>query len=198
MKHDDNQMTQESSTSNEGRLHVYTGDGKGKTTSCVGLAVRASGAGLSILFIQFDKGPPDDSNLYSERKILHSIENITLIPTGCARVQSDGSFRMGTTNEDKIEAKRGLDEAVTGIREGKYDLIILDEIVTSTTYGLIQKEDLESIVNLWIECGKKCELVLSGRGASDWLVNQADLVTEMKKIKHYYDKGIPARHGIEY
>lgn len=191
-------MTQESSTSNEGRLHVYTGDGKGKTTSCVGLAVRASGAGLSVLFVQFDKGPPDDNSLYSERKILRSIENITLIPTGCARVQSDGSFRMGTTDEDRIEAKRGLDEALTGIREGKYDLIILDEIITATAYGLIQKENLENVVYFWFECGRNCELVLSGRGASDWLIDQADLVTEMKKIKHYFDKGIPAQHGIEY
>ncbi len=191
-------MTQEPSTSQESRLHVYTGDGKGKTTSCVGLTIRAAGAGLSVLFIQFDKGPVDDSNLYSERKILWSIDNVTLIPTGCARVQSDGVFRMGMTDEDYAEAKRGLGEAVTGIKCKKYDLIVLDEIITATTYGLIEKEDLVNIINLWIENGRKCELVLSGRGATDWLIEQADLVTEMVKIKHYFDQGIPARHGIEY
>lgn len=179
-------------------MHVYTGNGKGKTTSCIGMAVRASGAGLSVLFIQFDKGPADGTDLYSERKVLCSIDNVKLIPTGCARVQSDGVFRMGLIDEDYSEAKRGLEEVAIGIKSEKYQLIILDEIVTATTYGLIEKDDLMNVLSLWIENGRKCELVLSGRGAADWLINQADLVTEMVKIKHYFDEEIPARQGIEY
>ncbi|MBU1024093.1 cob(I)yrinic acid a,c-diamide adenosyltransferase [bacterium] len=181
----------------EGMLHVYTGDGKGKTTSCIGLAIRSAGAGHNVLIIQFDKGPDSDT-LYSERKVLKGIDKITLIPTGCNRREPDGTFRFGVDQNDIDEANRGLSEIRKGIRSGNFDLIVGDELITSASTGLIKKEDLKDVVSEWLESGRKCELILSGRNCDDWLMENADLVTEMKKIKHYFDKGTLARKGIEY
>ena len=180
-----------------GMLHVYTGDGKGKTTSSVGLCVRAAASGKKVLFIQFDKDPLDDT-YYSERKVLFKMDNVTLIPTGCNRRLDDGTFRFGVEPQDTAEAERGLAETEKGIDSIEYGLVILDEIVTSVTYSLIKKEDLQKVIDLWAAKGKKHDLVLTGRGAENWLIEQADLVTEMKKIKHYFDKGFLARKGIEF
>jgi cob(I)alamin adenosyltransferase len=190
-------MNQEYTIPLFGMLHVYTGDGKGKTTSSIGLCVRAASADKKVLFIQFDKGPHDDLH-YSERKMLFKMENVTLIPTGCNRRKEDGTFRFGVEQSDLDEAERGLREAHAGIESTAFGLVILDEIVTSVTYNLIKREDLQKLIDLWTANGKKHDLILTGRGADNWLIDQADLVTEMKKIKHYFDKGFLARKGIEF
>jgi len=184
-------------TSKPGMLHVYTGDGKGKTTAAMGLALRASGAGMKILIVQFDKCP-DDYNHYMERKILMRMDNIVFIATGINRMLNNGTFRFGIEPGDSDEAKRGLMEAKKSIENGNYGMVILDEAITALSYGLISESDLRSIIDLWKQCGKKSELILTGRGATEWLINEADLVTEMKKIKHYFDKGVKARIGIEF
>ena len=180
-----------------GMLHVYTGDGRGKTTSAIGLALRSAGAGFKVLIVQFDKGP-DNSDHYSERKSLAQIKNIKLVVTGLDRMQHDGSFRFGVENGDIEEAKRGLAEATKGLLGNDYKMIILDEIITACSYSLIPEKDLGDIVGIWRKTGRRTELVLTGRGAPSWLSDDADLVTEMRKIKHYFDKGVKARAGIEY
>jgi cob(I)alamin adenosyltransferase len=190
-------MSQSLNSIDQGMLHVYTGDGKGKTTSVIGLAIRAVASGKKVLIVQFDKGPVDNS-YYSERIVLGTLENITLIATGCERMSDGRNFRFGNEQRDMDEAQRGVKETLGAIDSGKYDMIILDEIITGVTYGLLKQENLEDIINRWRKSGQSSELVLSGRGASDKLIEQADLVTEMRSIKHYFNKGIPARKGIEF
>lgn len=190
-------MSQSLSSINRGMLHVYTGDGKGKTTSVIGLAIRAVGSGKKVLFVQFDKGPIDNS-YYSERTVLRTMENVTLISTGCERMSNGQEFRFGIEQRDLEEAQRGVRETLSAIDSGKFDMIILDEIITGVSYGLLKPESVEEIINRWRENSRTSELVLSGRGASEQLIEQADLVTEMRSIKHYFDRGIPARKGIEY
>ena len=112
-----------------GRLHIYTGDGKGKTTCSIGLSVRAAGAGLRVFFLQFDKG--GEKADYSERNIIWDIPNITLVTTGLNRRESNGKFRFGITPEDRIEAEKGLNFARDAIMSDNYDLVILDEAITS-------------------------------------------------------------------
>ncbi len=181
---------------NKGKLHIYTGDGKGKTTSAIGLAIRAAGAGLKVAFIQFDKGW-ESEEFYYERKILRKIENIDLFPTGTVRHKKDGSFRFNLTDEDIKEAKRAYEISFKILKEKKHNLVILDEIIVSIYTKLLSLEEVLSLIKYWRENCEN-ELVLTGRYAPEELIKEADLVTEMKKIKHYYDDGIKARKGIEF
>lgn len=190
-------MTQDYKIPSFGMLHVYTGDGKGKTTSSIGLCIRAAASGMRVFFLQFDKGP-QDSQYYSERKILSQVNNLTLIATGCNRMMDDGKFRFGVIQEDIDEAQRGLEETRIALESGAYELIILDEIISAAKYSLLKNEDIQKVIDLWVSFDKKQDLVMTGRGAEDWLIEQADLVTEMKKVKHYYDRGFLARKGIEF
>ncbi|MFH0795289.1 MAG: cob(I)yrinic acid a,c-diamide adenosyltransferase [bacterium] len=179
------------------QLHIYTGDNKGKTTAAVGLCVRALGAGKKVAMIQFDKGYDGDFEHYSERNILRKLHGMTLIPTGLERMQKSGKFRFGVTPADRKEALRGLEEARRCIRDGDQDLLVLDEILSAVTYKLVEEKELMEIVALYLQ-NRRHELVLTGRAASKTLIEKADLVTEMKKIKHYFDAGLPAREGIDY
>jgi cob(I)alamin adenosyltransferase len=179
------------------RLHVYTGDGKGKTTSCVGLAVRALGAGRKVWLIQFDKGYDGANEHYSERKILRTLPGLRLDPTGCERMMPTGRFRFGVKEEDLDEARRGLALAREAVASGDNDLVILDEVLSAERYHLIQEQDVLELVAIWRERGS-AELVLSGRTKLQSILDAADLVTEMKKVKHYFDDGLPARLGIEF
>jgi cob(I)alamin adenosyltransferase len=193
----DDAMVEKSADVTKPRLHVYTGDGKGKTTACVGLAVRAVGAGFRVWMIQFDKGFDGENEHYSERKVLRTLPGLRLDPTGCERIMPDGKFRFGVTSEDLAEAARGLDLAREAVLSPGFDLVILDEILSAQRYKLIQEEDLLTLIALWREKGR-CELVLSGRTKLQSVLDAADLVTEMKKVKHYFDEGLPARLGIEF
>ncbi len=179
------------------RLHVYTGDGKGKTTACIGLAVRALGAGKRVWMIQFDKGFDGKNEHYAERKILRGLSGLRLDPTGCERIRPDGTFRFGVTEADRLEARRGLALAREAVVSPDFGLVILDEILSAQQYRLIQEEDVLGVVALWKEKGR-AELVLSGRTRLSSVLEAADLVTEMRKVKHYFDAGVPAREGIEF
>jgi cob(I)alamin adenosyltransferase len=180
------------------RLHIYTGDGKGKTSAAVGMAIRAIGAGMKVAFLQFDKGYDGGEDIYNERKVLRTFNALYLFASGLSRFKEGEGFRSGVSDEDIIEAKVGVEKAVELIKGKRYDMVILDEAITAAGYGLISREDVMSIVKTWIDVKKPCELVLTGRGAWDELIDAADLASEIVKIKHYYDNGHPAKRGVEY
>lgn len=171
----------------KGLVHVYTGDGKGKTTAALGLALRAAGQGARVLIVQFMKG----SCVYGELKALRSLENVKVVTTG-----REVCIRKGEDNPlDRDEARRAVSAAKEAAANGTCDLLVLDEALVAAYFGLITKEDIMSLVR-----GKSegTELVLTGRGAWPELTEAADLVTEMRKVKHPYDSGITARRGVEF
>ena len=181
----------------EFRLHLYYGFGKGKTTACMGLALRAVGAGRRVAIVQFDKGYDGENEHYSERNVLRGLEGVELHPTGRERMRPDGTFRLGVEPGDLEESRRGVEIAERLLREGPQRLLILDEILAAVTYKLLEEKDVMALVDTWA-ADRRCELVLSGHKVWDALVERADLVTEMRKVKHYFDEGTPARKGIEF
>jgi cob(I)alamin adenosyltransferase len=127
----------------KGFVHAYYGDGKGKTTAAIGLAVRAVGAGYRVLLIQFDKGhDPERSEHYAERSVLRGIDGLRLEPTGCERIRPDGTFRFGVEPEDRAEAQRGLALARAAIDESSCDVLILDEALAAVLYKLLEEQEL--------------------------------------------------------
>lgn len=187
-------------------LHVYTGNGKGKTTAAIGLAIRAAGADLRIYFAQFMK-----SLAYSEQKILQAMPQIVLQTTGkpffiaeegtidketIAKFDTDVViFPKGNPPADYIELiEQGLQKLETALDNQHYDIIVLDEVNVALFFGLIKKEQVEHLLNL---IPADSEIICTGRNAPGWLIDRADLVTEMKLIKHYFDKGLMGRKGIE-
>ena len=171
-----------------GYVQVYTGNGKGKTTASIGLTLRALGAGMKVLFAQLIKG-----SKYSEIKMLERISDFGGSIT--FKQYGEGRFIMGSPSESEKEAaKAGLEEIRTAMRSGAYDLVVLDEANVAAKLGLISCGDLISLID---DKPDMVELVLTGRGAPEELIERADLVTEMREIKHYYQKGVMARVGIE-
>jgi len=167
-----------------GMVHVYTGNGKGKTTAAIGLAIRSAGAGKSVYIGQFIKGME-----YSELKIINRIQGITLVQYG-----RDCFIKGEPETEDIKAARDGLNEIGKILKNGKYDLVILDEANIATYYKLFSVNELIRVI------GKRAdnvEVVVTGRKADDKLIKYADLVTNMEEVKHYYHKGIKARKGIE-
>lgn len=191
----------------KGYVQVYTGDGKGKTTAAIGLAVRAIGAGKKVLFLQFMK-----SKIYSEHKILENIsENLILETTGKPFFIAEAGmlseeqlakwgekvvvFPPGKPPKDYIALmKTGVERARVAVVSGTYDVVILDEINVAMFFGVVATKDVLAIIK-----GKNpsTELILTGRNAPQEILACADLVTEMKEIKHYYKQGVEARLGIE-
>lgn len=170
----------------QGYVHVYTGDGKGKTTAALGLSIRAIGAGKKVFFAQFVKG-----KIYSEiHTINKNIDNIRLKQYGL-RCFIDKE----PTQEDIDSAKNGLKEVEGIINSGKYHLVVLDEACIALYFKLFSIDDLLRVIE---NRPPEIEIVITGRNAPAELIELADLVTEMKEIKHYYNKGIQAREGIEY
>lgn len=169
-----------------GLVHVYTGDGKGKTTASVGLAVRAAGAGSRVAFVQFVKGGPESGELASLRTL--GVEVIR------PAVRSSGLMTGAPTDEDREAAAAAL-EAVRSCLSGGYDLVVLDEACVAAAHGLVDADELASAV-----CARDrdVEVVLTGRGAPDSLLGIADYITEMRAVRHPYDRGVAARRGIEY
>lgn len=182
-------------------FHIYYGYGKGKTTCVMGLIMRALGAGLRVRLVQFDKGYEGTNEHYSElntlRKLKESGYDIDFFSTGCERMNEDGTFRFKNSEEDFKEAQRALGIARELIKEGKQDLLILDEGIAAVVYHLIDKKEIDDIITLW-EKNKKFELVMTGHKLWEGLEERADLITEMRKVKHYFDKGIPIRTGIDF
>jgi cob(I)alamin adenosyltransferase len=169
----------------KGYLQIYTGCGKGKSTAAFGLAVRAAGAGLKVFIGQFIKGMK-----YSE---LNSFERFNDLIT--IKQYGQGCFIDKYPNEDDIiYAENGLTEVSKVLTEGDYNVVILDEINIAVYLGLIKLDDLVSLIKSRKE---DIELVLTGRYAHPLIIEMANLVTEMKEIKHYYRQGIMARDGIE-
>jgi cob(I)alamin adenosyltransferase len=168
-----------------GYIQVYTGTGKGKTTAALGLALRAAGAGLTVFIAQFIK-----KKRCSEHKALERFKDlITFSHYGT------GLLRGGAPTAEAVDAaQKGFEEVREIITSGKYDLLILDEINTAAHYNLVSVED---ILRLLDAKPSGMEVVLTGRYGDDRIIERADLVTEMKEIKHYFRKGVKARKGIE-
>ncbi|MGN8763598.1 cob(I)yrinic acid a,c-diamide adenosyltransferase [Hornefia butyriciproducens] len=170
---------------NKGYFQIYTGNGKGKTTAALGLALRAAGAGLQVYLGQFMK-----SMEYHEIGILKERVpeiQVELFGMGCI-VDRDAGI------PDIRAARTGVKRALEVLRSGSYDLVILDEIFIALYFNLITREDLE---NLLEAKPSGTELVMTGRYAPEWLLEKADLVTEMREVRHYYEAGVEARDGIE-
>ncbi|MFA5143774.1 MAG: cob(I)yrinic acid a,c-diamide adenosyltransferase [Candidatus Omnitrophota bacterium] len=168
-----------------GCIHVYTGNGKGKTTAALGLALRASGAGLKVYIQQFAK-----SRVCGEIKALSRIKNIKVSQCG------NGLFIRGKPAISDIRcAQNGFIDARQKILSGRYDLVILDEINVAMKLGLINIEDVIGMIK---NKPGSVELVLTGRGCPPAIKKIADLVTEMREIKHPYRRGIVGRKGVEY
>jgi cob(I)alamin adenosyltransferase len=169
-----------------GLVQIYTGDGKGKTTAAMGLALRAAGQGLRVFIAQFVKGM-----FYGELEALKRFESrITLRQYG-----RNCFIRNEPTGEDLRLARDGWREVQEVMKQAEYDLLILDEIGIALHYRLISLEELKDLLRRKPE---SVELVLTGRKIPQELYAEADLVTEMREIKHYYNAGIQARKGIEY
>lgn len=171
----------------KGLVHVYTGDGKGKTTAALGLALRAAGHGMRTYIAQFLKGQD-----YGE---LHALERLS--PWVVIEQFGRPGFVhvKGVTPEDRAMAVRGLTCAREAMGSGAYDLVILDEINVALYFGLIE---LEEVLALLEDRPEHVELVLTGRGAPEELLERADYVTEMREVRHPYQRGILARKGIEF
>ena len=169
----------------KGYIHVYTGDGKGKTTAAFGLALRAVGAGLRVYIAQFVKGMK-----YSE---LNSVKKFNDLIT--LKQYGRSCFIKRKPEQADIDiAQNGFDEIKEIIKTAKYNLVILDEINIAVSYNLIDEDDL---IKLMESKPDDLELVITGRYATPNIIEKADLVTEMKEIKHYYQNGVKARLGIE-
>lgn len=169
----------------KGYVQVYTGDGKGKTTAALGLALRAVGGGLKVFVGQFVKGME-----YSELKSL-----ARLAPELVVKQYGRERFvHNKPQEEDFCAAREGYEEVKRVVASGSYDLVILDEANIAVYFQLLSVEDMLSLI---AEKPDAVELVFTGRKADPRLIERADLVTEMKEIKHYYSKGITAREGIE-
>jgi cob(I)alamin adenosyltransferase len=168
-----------------GFVQIYTGDGKGKTTAAVGLAVRAAGHGMNTYIGQFMKGQP-----YGELAALEGDPRITIEQYGGARCLR----RDEVTPEDRARAREGLEKAKLAMLSGRYRIIVLDEINVSVWFGLIPEADVMDFLS---HRPPGVEVVLTGRKATERLIRDADLVTEFRQIKHYYDEGVEARDGIE-
>ena len=170
-------------------IHIYCGDGKGKTTCAFGLALRAAGRGNRVVIAQFLKGA--DSG---ERFSIAKIPGVTLL-----EVPEEVKFSFMMNDGEKAEAQarfeRELSEVIRLARAGECDLVVLDECCAAVTTGLLP---VKMVTDFLDGCPKELEVVLTGRDPAPELVERADSITEMKKIKHPYDRGVPARKGIEW
>lgn len=170
----------------KGFVHVYTGNGKGKTTAALGLAVRAAGAGRRVIMVQFLKGRRC-SEFRSLRK-MGKLITLKQFGSGCFVTKKPSS-------SDIAIAAKGFEISRKAVLSGKYDLVILDEICCAISLNMIE---IQSVTMLLKHRPYNLEIVLTGRDAPKEILEMADLVTEMKKVRHYYDIGVRARKGIEY
>ncbi len=205
----------------KGQVHVYTGDGKGKTTAALGLALRAVGQGLKVVMVQFMKGGkytgeyvaannylPNFKILQFGRPCIKQPKQLKLSGFNAEPEQQDyfnsirediecGDCKHCFLNDDvqKDYVEEGFDKATDLIQSGKYDVVILDEINLSMHLGFI---DPKLVLNLIATKPESVELILTGRNAPVEILSAADLITEMKMSRHYYNNGTGARRGVEY
>lgn len=168
-------------------IHLYTGNGKGKTTAAIGLAVRAAGSGMSVIFAQFMKGG-DTGELHS----LKQLEQVQI-----CRSPRDFGFYGTMSGQDKRELTQIhnglLDVLLEEAESGTCKMLVLDEVTYPVKWGLLDQDKLRRLLGC-----RNVELVLTGRDAADFLMDAADYVTEMRCVRHPYEKGIAARRGIEF
>ena len=170
----------------KGLIHVYTGNGKGKTTAAIGLGVRAAGDGLKVLMIQFMKG-----RRYSELDALEQIKNFSVVQFG----RDEFVSKEKPAQVDIDLAQKGLAYVKEIIHKQSYDVVILDEINVALEYRLITLQDVLHVLK---EKPESLELVLTGRYASPDIIKNADVVSEILEIKHPYQKGVLSRKGIDW
>ena len=170
----------------KGYIQIYTGNGKGKTTAALGLALRAAGNGLQVFIGQFVKG-----KTYSEIQAIHKfLPHVTLRQYGRA-----GFIHSKPAAEDIEAARKGLEHARHMLHESRYDMVILDEISIALHFNLFEEQE---VLDLLDEKPENTELILTGRYFSETLLQKADLVTDMREVRHYFQQGVQARPGIEY
>ncbi len=170
----------------KGYIHVYTGNAKGKTTAALGLALRAAGAGLKVFIAQFIK-----KRRCSEHKALDRFKDLITV-----KQYGTGFLKGGKPTKTEIDAaQKGFKEVKSIIASKTYDMVVLDEINVAIHHKLLNVEDIVDLLN---SRPPNTEVVLTGRYADEKIIEMADLVTEMKEIKHYYKKGVKARRGIEH
>ena len=171
----------------KGLVQVFTGDGKGKTSAALGVVLRALGHGLKVYIVFFMKGDYP----YGERCILSELPNVDFAGFGGRGFVNPASIKP----EEIEQARQALAAAREAMFSGNYDLVVLDEVNVAVAFKLVELDEVVRLIN---DKPQNLELILTGRKADTELIKLADLVTEMLKIKHPYDKGIKARRGIEY
>lgn len=174
----------------KGLIIIYTGDGKGKTTASLGLALRAAGQGCKVSIIQFLKGPVKSGEADSLRKFFDSIE---FIPAGAGFVGILGDKKPEEVHRQAAE--KALNLAREKINNDIHNVVVLDEVNIAIRQGLINVQEVVTIIK---EAPSNVDIVLTGRNAHPELIKLADLVTEMKEIKHPFKKGVPAKKGIDF
>lgn len=168
-------------------IHAYTGNGKGKTTAALGLALRAAGHGLKVIMIQFMKGRID----YGEIRSAKNVPGFTIEQYG----RPDFVNPEKPAREDVRLAREAFKRAREVVLSGRYDIVILDEMNVAVDYGLVKSAD---VIALFKEKPQNVELVLTGRHMPEEFVPYVDLITECREIKHYFSRGVQARKGIDY
>ncbi|MCK4362744.1 MAG: cob(I)yrinic acid a,c-diamide adenosyltransferase [Dehalococcoidia bacterium] len=171
----------------KGLVEIFTGSGKGKTSTALGMVLRALGHGLRVHIIFFMKG----NYPYGERNMLPQLANVSFQSFGHEQFVDPQNVKA----EEREQAGEALQAARAAIASGKFDLVVLDEVNVAVAWKLIEVEDLLKLIE---EKPQNVELILTGRYADQRLIERADLVTEMVEVKHPYQKGIKARKGIEY
>ncbi|MCM1046045.1 MAG: cob(I)yrinic acid a,c-diamide adenosyltransferase [Candidatus Gastranaerophilales bacterium] len=173
-------------------IHLYTGEGKGKTTAAIGLCIRAAGRGQSVCFSQFMKGN-DTGELY----VLEGLPNVEIL-----RSRKNYGFYASMSEADKRELAKVHNDILDSLLEkagsGACRMVILDELTYPVKWGLLDLEKLERLLKLGKEDVGKVEIVMTGRDAGDLLIDAADYITRMECVRHPYEKGIAAREGIEF
>lgn len=170
----------------QGLVEVYTGDGKGKTTAALGLAMRAAGRGMKVLMVQFLKG-----RRYGELASAERLEGFEIIQSGL-----DSFVKKGEpTDEDLRLARKGLETAREAIMSGEFDIVILDEVNIAVELGVLSVDDILPLID---DRPGTVEVVLTGRYAPAEFIDRADIVTEMKCERHCFDEGMGMREGIEF
>lgn len=170
-----------------GYVQIYTGEGKGKTTAALGLALRAVGRGLTVVMIQFLKGDTETG----ERNAAQNIKGLRILPMGRAGFVTQRSDR----EQDGQLARGAIEEAKRTLEARECDVLILDEVNVAVALGLVDESDVLNLLDLRPQT---MELVLTGRGAPQSFIERAHLVTTMQCTKHYFGEGLKARKGIEY
>jgi cob(I)alamin adenosyltransferase len=181
------EMSSSTEQKGKGLVQIFTGNGKGKTTAALGTILRAAGHGLRILIVFFMKG----NYSYGEYSTLARLPNVDVTSFGFRHLTDPTNIKP----EEIEQARLALAAAREGVLSGNYDLVVLDEVNVAVDFKLLELEDVMQLIK---DKPDHVELILTGRYADARLIDMADLVTEMVKVKHPFDKGIKARKGIEY